>query len=286
MQVQLLSPLQSLVASGAISSIRVSTRPDAIDIEWVTFLRSLGVTTVELGVQSMADDVLAISGRGHDAAAVINACKVLRKAHISVGMQLLPGLPGDSPSKAIASLARVLKLKPDFIRIYPALVMSGTRLEQMYGAGDYVPMSLQDAVTLSKIMLHMALSSGINVIRIGLQSTEELERPGTVLSGPFHPAFRQLVESEWCFDLLANLCQGGTPGMTVTVACSPERISDVVGQRRSNIIRIKAEFGIEIARVVNKSSLTRYELEIEGNGYRKTGNLLKDINYQDMISAF
>ena len=165
----LLLPLQPLIAGGQISSIRVSTRPDAVDPGITEFLLRMRVGTVELGVQSMDDEVLTIAGRGHSAAHTTDASRILREAGLTVGMQLMPGLPGDTPEKALASLDRVLALGPAFLRIYPTLVIAGTKLASLYRSGGYVPMPLAEAIRLCKIMLHRALAVGVKVTRIGLQ---------------------------------------------------------------------------------------------------------------------
>jgi len=201
-QESLLLPLQPLIASGEVSAVRLSTRPDSLDADRVMFLRRMGVQTVEVGIQSMDDGVLATAGRGHDAAAVERAFACLRDQGMSIGAQLMPGLPGDTAEKTLDSLTRVLELGPAFIRIYPALVIAGTGLAQLFAQGTYQPLSLGAAVSLCKVMLHRSLLRGTPVIRIGLQPTADLQRPGTILAGPWHPAFRQLVEAELFYDLV------------------------------------------------------------------------------------
>ena len=137
-------------------------------------MRDAGVSLVELGVQSMDDAVLAAAGRGHTAAATIAAFATLRAAGLQVGAQMMPGLPGESAAGAIASFRRVLALKPDLLRIYPAVVLKGTALARMYQQGSYRPLSLDAAVNLCKIMLHDAARAAIPVIRAGLQPTDDL----------------------------------------------------------------------------------------------------------------
>jgi histone acetyltransferase (RNA polymerase elongator complex component) len=195
-----LLPLQHLLAVGEVSGIRVSTRPDAIDLRTVTFLKGMGVAIVELGVQSMADDVLQLSGRGHGSNEVRKAVSCLRDAGLAVGLQLMPGLPGDTPGKALESLHVLLELKPDFLRIYPTLVIAGTELEKLYEDGSYQPMTLVDAVNLCKVMLHEAAVSGVPVIRMGC-SRLQCRTPNHCHQA-VSPAFRQLVEVELCYDLL------------------------------------------------------------------------------------
>jgi len=276
---QLLIPLQPLLAGGDICSIRVSTRPDAVDPGIAEFLVRFGVRTVELGVQSMDDEVLALAGRGHITAHVAQACSILQGAGLTVGMQLMPGLPGDTAKRALASLARVLALRPDFLRIYPTLVIAGTKLAALFHAGEYTPMPLAEAVRLCKIMLHAILATGVKVIRIGLQPTGELESTGTILAGPYHPAFRQLVESALCYDLLYKLTGEIAAKVPVTVFCAPAGVSDTAGQRRGNLQRLERELGVKVAAVRTDPTLAPRELRVTSVQGEKKGTIVRDLDY-------
>lgn len=273
-QSYLLSALQPLLAAGALNSIRLSTRPDAIDPDTVLFLKSMGVQTVELGVQSMDDEVLALSGRGHSAADVERALLLLQEAEMAVGLQLMPGLPGDSERRSQESLERVLALNPSFLRIYPTLVIAGTALADMYLAGRYQPQTLDQAVSLCKRMLIAAMRASVPVIRLGLQPTAELESPGTILAGPFHPAFGQLVESELCFDLMAALAAEVPRGSEVAFFAPSGRISDVVGQKRRNVVRLQSGSKVKVVAVREDPTLGRAQIAMEWSGGRRSGDLL------------
>ncbi|QWV98445.1 radical SAM protein [Geomonas nitrogeniifigens] len=240
----LLFPLQPLLAAGVVQSVRLSTRPDAVDPDTAEFLNAHGVATVELGVQSLDPEVLLLSGRGHGASEVEHSVATLKKVGIEVGIQLMPGLPGDTPQAALASLRRALDLKPAFLRIYPTLVIEGTELARRYREGSYHPLDLPQAVTLCKEMLEAAGQAGIPVIRFGLQPTSELDSPGVVVAGPYHPAFGQLVESELCFDRMCGLLEGIPPGSRVSFGAPPGRVSDLVGQRRGNLQRLATCYGV------------------------------------------
>ena len=279
-QERLLLPLQPLIASGEVISVRLSTRPDAVDSGAAEFLARMGVGTVELGVQSMDDEVLALSGRGHNAAHTTGAFRVLKRAGMAVGAQLMPGLPGDTAEKALASLDGVLKLRPDFLRIYPTLVIAGTRLETLYRSGAYTPLSLADAVSLCKVMLHRAHAERVMVVRIGLQPTAELESGGVILAGPYHPAFRQLVEADLCYDLLSRLTWGMRATSKLTVFCAPSRVSDVTGQKQENIKRLAREQGVRIASVKTDPALSRLEIMIESAEGIKRGDIMRDLDYK------
>ena len=191
-----LAVVQPFIEAGKVESIRVSTRPDCITEEGLSLLKDHRVSTVELGAQSMDDYVLARSGRGHNAADTVRAVALLRKRAFSIGIQLMPGLPGDSRERFFTTVDRTIDIRPDVVRIYPALVIRDTPLEELFYAGRYAPLSLEEAVMWCKVALGRFEQSGIRVIRMGLQPTEELLKPGTIVKGPYHPSFRQLVQTQ------------------------------------------------------------------------------------------
>jgi histone acetyltransferase (RNA polymerase elongator complex component) len=273
-QAYLLGALQPLVASGELKSLRLSTRPDAVDAETATFLKAMGVGTVELGVQSMDEEVLRRSGRGHTAADAERAVRALQEAGLSVGVQLMPGLPGDSHQRSLASLERVLALGPSFLRIYPTLVIEGTELAGLYRAGSYLPQTVDQSVSLCKRLLLSALRACVPVVRLGLQPTAELESPGVILAGPYHPAFGQMVESELFFDLMSDLVAGLPRGSSVSFLAPTGRISDLVGQKRRNLARLSERFAVAVTAVREDAALGRNKITLEWSGERRSGDLL------------
>lgn len=279
-QERFLAPLQPLLRKGVVRAVRVSTRPDAVTPEGVAFLRESGVATVELGVQSMDDAVLAAAGRGHTAQDTVAASRILRDAGMRVGMQLLPGLPGDTAESARSSLAQVLAQDPDFLRIYPLLVLADTQLADAYRSGAFSPWSLAEAVALCKLLLHRSEQAGVPVIRVGVQASDELAAPGTILAGPWHPAFRQLVEGERWFDLVAALTAALPAKAHVELSVPPGRLSDLVGQRRGNVARWRAQLGIRVARTSEDSSLRPGECLVRWEGGQRRGSLLRDLAYE------
>jgi histone acetyltransferase (RNA polymerase elongator complex component) len=242
-QISYLEAVQPFIRSGDIESIRLSTRPDAITPEILAMLKQYGVTTIELGAQSMDDKVLLLSGRGHSAADTVTAVALLREHRFFVGLQLMPGLPGDTPETFQETVSRIIALRPDFVRIYPALVIKDTPLAELYRTGKYSPLSLDDAILLCHQAVKRFEQAGIEVIRVGLQPTEELERPGTILAGPWHPAFRQLVESSRFLEKICSLLSAGDQTGTVTFAVNPADLSTAIGQKRRNIDSIKVRYG-------------------------------------------
>ena len=191
-----LRPAYEALQEGLIDGIRCSTRPDALSAEDIAFLKSYGVTTVEMGVQSMDDDILAFAKRGHSAQDVVQAVGRLQQAGITVGIQILPGLPGETWQTLVKTAVAVSQLKPDFVRIYPVLVIDNTDLADMYRAGTYQTLSLDTAIQYSAFLKDWMEDHGIQVIRTGLQATEELDQGQGLVAGPYEPAMGELVENE------------------------------------------------------------------------------------------
>jgi histone acetyltransferase (RNA polymerase elongator complex component) len=233
------------IASGRIGGVRVSTRPDAISADGLALLQQYHVRTVELGVQSMDDEVLERSGRGHTASDTVQAVAMLNAHGFSVGLQLMPGLPGDSREIFCDTVSKVIALRPDVVRLYPALVIRDTPLEQLYRTRGYTPLALDEAVALCRDALARLRQAGIAVIRIGLQPTEELGRPGAVVAGPFHPAFRQLVESSLFLETMGSLLPRGITSGSVTFTVNPADLSSAIGQQRANIRVIRDRYGLD-----------------------------------------
>jgi histone acetyltransferase (RNA polymerase elongator complex component) len=279
----LLQPLQPLLASGTVQSIRVSTRPDHVGTEDAAFLRRMGVTVVELGIQSMADDVLEASGRGHTAAQVERAIAVLQQAGLLWGAQLMPGLPCDTPAKAMASLERVILHKPHCLRIYPTLVVRNTPLAGQFEGGVYKPLSMSEAVRLCMAMLHRSWQADLPVIRMGLQPSADLNTPGTVLAGPYHPAFRYLVESELCFALLRQLCAGIPRGTAVAVTCAPSRVSTIIGHKRANVLKLEKLHGVRVDKVHGDASLSPFIVQVHTAEQHLQGHLVDQLDARQFL---
>jgi len=191
-QTDYLKTAYKYVESGAVDGLRISTRPDSIDGETIKLLKKYGVGAVELGVQSMVNKVLKLSGRGHSGKDTVRATRLLKEAGMKIGMQIMPGLPGDTESTIISTARRVIITRPDFVRIYPTVVIRETPLHTMYNRGEYIPWTLNDMVSVCRKIYRMFQNSSITVIRLGLQPTKELEE--NIVAGPYHPSFRQLVE--------------------------------------------------------------------------------------------
>jgi histone acetyltransferase (RNA polymerase elongator complex component) len=261
-----LAAVQPFIHAGQIAGIRLSTRPDCITNEILSLLKEHHVTTIELGVQSMDDVVLARSGRGHTATDTVNAVRLIISHDFLLGLQLMPGLPGDSTDCFMKTVDSVIRLKPDFVRIYPSLVIKDTPLEDLYTSGRYLPLSLDDAVMLCRGALERFEQAGIDVIRIGLQPTEELEKSGTIIAGPYHPAFRQLVESSIIVDNMRSALRNRREkNSKVTFQVNPKDLSAAIGQRRSTIELLKKEFGLQEVNIVEGNKVLKRREAILGS---------------------
>lgn len=191
----LLGAVEPYLKQGYFKSVRVSTRPDEIDEKRLGLIKGLGVDTVELGVQSLDDEVLDLSQRGHTSDDTMNSFRLLRENGFHVGVQLMPGLPGDTAEKFRRTIEKVAALHPDSVRLYPTIVIKGTKLAQLYKAGKYIPLSLREAIDICTEGCIKLEEQGIPVIRMGLMSSPSLLQEGQILAGPWHNAFGFLVRS-------------------------------------------------------------------------------------------
>jgi histone acetyltransferase (RNA polymerase elongator complex component) len=259
----LLKPAAEFVRDGQVDSIRCSTRPDTINNHSLNMIKDYPVSTVELGVQSMDDQVLALAGRGHSATDTVHAVERLKERHFSIGLQMMVGLPGDDETGALTTAQRIADLAPDFVRIYPTLVVANSRLAGWYKSGDYAPMSLEEGVTLVKKIYLKFKKAGIDVIRMGLQASEDLEDGTTVLAGPHHPAFGHLVHSEIFLDMAISAIESANAiKEALTIFVNPRSISKMRGLNNSNIKRLKEQFHFQSIEVVPDSSLAAEELMV------------------------
>lgn len=239
-QEELLGAVRPFLEDGRIGTIRLSTRPDAVDPTVAERLKRYGVGTVELGSQSMDDGVLAQCGRGHTAADTVRAVGVLRQGGLRVILQMMTGLPGSSPEADTETARRLIALRPDGVRIYPTVVVRDTPLCDAYGAGDYRPQTVEEAAILCAKLYRLFTEAGIPVLRLGLQPTEALSG-GDAVAGPYHPAFGELVKSRILFENACALLDQ-TDAEAVTLLVWRDRISAMVGQKRANLLALRARY--------------------------------------------
>ncbi|WP_321328979.1 radical SAM protein [uncultured Ilyobacter sp.] len=252
-----LSVVKRYIDEGKIDGIRMSTRPDYISHEILLMLKEYGVTTIELGVQSLDTKVLELSGRGYRPEKVYEASSMIKEAGIALGIQLMPGLPGSTDEKDFISAKKVVGIGPDMVRIYPTLVINGTQMEKMYYEGSFVPMTLKEAVDRVVPIYALFEKAGINIIRVGLQPSEDIREDGVIVDGPFHPSFRELVEGEIYFRFLS---QKRDENGKLYVKANEKNISKIVGNRGINKKNLGNNFKISI-----DNNLSLKEISINGN---------------------
>ena len=276
-QIRWLTAGNDLIKKGLITGIRLSTRPDYINEKNLQMLHTYGVTTIELGVQSLVNEVLTKSRRGYTYDDVVKAVEEVRKFPFDLSFQLMLGLPGDNPEAAFLTAQRTIKLKPDLIRIYPTVVIKNTVLEKWYKEGSYVPWTLQQAIETAAGWLCFFSLYDIPVIRMGLQATENLTIGHELVAGPYHPAFGELVESMLMLrHILAMLDMLSTADDAELIAIDeaersyheimiyfhPLDYSKVVGQKRANIQYLQKKFRIDHLELKPDDSLSSGDLRI------------------------
>lgn len=237
--VELLNEASRFLGKGSFEGIRISTRPDAIDDEIIDILRAYGVKTVELGAQSMCDSVLSANKRGHTREDVIFSSKKIKAAGFKLGLQMMTGLYMSNENLDIKTAEEFIKLKPDMVRIYPTVVMKGTELETLYNSGVYEPAEFESTVELCSFLLDLfERKNNIPVIRLGLHDSESLRK--NMVSGVFHPAFREICESNLIFhEILAQIKKLEMKSGNITVKINSRDISKAVGQKRVNLKKFK-----------------------------------------------
>ena len=251
-QIEFLAAAKPFLASDPSRSIRVSTRPDYIDEATVARLKRYGVKTVELGAQSMCDDVLAQSQRGHTAKDTAQASELIKRSGLSLILQMMTGLPGDTHEKSLYTASRFIELKPDGVRIYPTVVVRGTGLFEMWQSGQYHEHSIDEAVELCAEICALFMKEEIPIIRLGLNPTDALSS-GDAAAGAYHPAFGELVYSRMYYDkataLMRDIPRRSSATITVPKGCT----SIMIGQNRENVSKLKDKFALQSVRIVESN---------------------------------
>lgn len=280
LQEALLEILKKYVEKGMIGGVRISTRPDFLNQEQLSFLKKRHVRTIEIGVQSLDEEVLARSGRDYSPEDVFESIRRLHSNGFQVGVQIMLGLPGDTFEKAKTTVKKIIDLRPDFVRLYPTLVIKDTPLERLYAKGEYRPFSLDDVIKLCKTILLNLEMNRIPVIRLGLHpSVCSLDK---FVDGPFHPSLKHIVKSEISFDLLSLAFEKYKDrDCSPVVFYVPEKnLSEFKGFKRKNILRIKERFHVDAIGFVEKKGVTQGSL-IARFDKRDIAISYKDLMYQD-----
>lgn len=241
----LLAAAHKYVESGEVEGIRISTRPDFIDDEILILLKKYGVTSIELGAQSMDDGVLAANRRGHTAQQVCDAARLIKSCSFELGLQMMTGLYTDTREKAIDSAKKIIALQPQTVRIYPTVVLRGTYLAELYQSGVYVPLNAEESAELCAELVPMFEDAGIKIIRLGLHSSEDIKK--NMLAGGFHDSFGELVKSK----IMLNKILAYPPG-DYQIFVNSKSISKLKGNKKSNIYSLM-ERGYNIKIIIDNS---------------------------------
>lgn len=271
MQSNLLEPAHKALTDGKIHSIRLSTRPDCITHEIVEHLIKHGVSTIELGVQSLDNKVLEASARGHSSVDVFQAIFIIRKASLRCGLQLMPGLPLEDWKSLIHTAYNVIKLAPDFVRIYPTLVIANTQLADMHQTGHYKALSLNDGIVRGAFLKLLFEQHGIPTIRTGLQATEELDKGNVVLAGPYHPAFGEMVDSYVFYIMLAHCVE--------SILLSHQRDDIIIHHHSRDTSKIRGIYNENIKRLKNIYGIKTLTLIPDGLNIDELQFEYKDLSY-------
>ncbi|MCI8622367.1 MAG: radical SAM protein [Provencibacterium sp.] len=257
--ISLLEAAAPFVGPDRFSGIRISTRPDAVDLEILSILRTYHVTSVELGAQSMDDRVLTANRRGHTAGDVRRASRLIQKSGFSLGLQMMTGLYQDTDAGAWQTAQELARLRPDTMRIYPTVVLRGTELARRFQDGSYHPPTLEKTIPLCAHLLRYFALHDIQVIRLGLHANREIE--GKILGGAYHPALRELCEGELLYSEMRDLLRASEPG-SYQVSVHPSMISRIIGHGRRNVTRLQA-LGYRLS-VRPDAALSVSDLKIQG----------------------
>lgn len=260
----LLACAAEFVERGEASGIRLSTRPDYIDGEILAILKRYPVRTVELGLQSLDDRVLAATRRGHTAACAERACREVVQAGFSLVGQMMIGLPASDGESERQTARKICGLGADAVRVYPTVVFRDTELAGMTGSGEYVPLTCEEAVRRTKDVLMIFDGAGIPCIRVGLCAGESLSDPEQVLGGANHSAIGELAMGEVYYERLCRaLDKAGYSGGTLTVYVAVGAVSRASGQNRRNKVRICEKYGFEKIKVLEKNEIIGYNIILE-----------------------
>ena len=233
-QEELLVLTKPYVDNKKVQSIRLSTRPDYINEKNLELLLKYNVKTIELGSQSMDDEVLKYSGRGHTAEVVRQASKMIKAFGFNLGLQMMVGLPMDTHQKAITTVKDIINLGADNTRIYPTLVIKNTPLEDLYNKGEYLPLNMDEAVNNVKDLVLLFEAANVNILRIGLHPSEGLLNGNDLVAGPFHPSFKELVMAEVWKDNFNELFNMNNKDKNLTIFVPAKAFNFAIGYFGSN----------------------------------------------------
>lgn len=256
---ELLQAASEFVGEGKFKGIRISTRPDYIDKSVLDILKEYGVTSIELGAQSLCDEVLDANERGHSEKDVIDASTLIKSYGFELGLQMMVGLYKSSEDRELYTVKRIIDIEPKTVRIYPVVVLEGTKLAELFKKGDYKLMPFETVSALCAKMLKMFYGAGIDVIKLGLHSSELVEK--SIVAGYYHPAFSEIVQSRLFLEAIKSEITDNKENI-IEIAVNRRSYSVAAGHKKSNINALK-ELGID-CRMITDDSLSRQEIKING----------------------
>ncbi len=258
--VSLLKAAKPYIEKKSVKGIRCSTRPDAVNEEVLTLLKYYGVTAIELGAQSMNNEVLSLNFRGHTAEDVIKASKLIKQFNFELGLQMMTGLYGSSDETDINTAKEIIQLQPHTVRIYPTVVLKNTYLAALVQSGKYQPSPPESAVSLCAEIVPMFEEKNIRIIRLGLHASEDIKQ--NMLGGGYHESFGEMVQSRIMLNKILE-----NPAAEYTVYINEKSVSKLKGNKKANAaILEKAGYNIKI---IYDNSLSANELRLE-NGIKNT----------------
>jgi histone acetyltransferase (RNA polymerase elongator complex component) len=252
---ELLGAVSPYLQQGLFNSIRFSTRPDSVLNKPLDLLKNMGVSTVELGAQSMVDEVLKHSRRGHTAQDTVESVRMLKEFGFKVGVQLMPGLPGDTQERFMETVEKVIRLRPHMVRLYPTIVLKGTVLEKWFQEKKYHPMPLAKAVNICQESCVRLEDNGIPVIRIGLMSSKTLLEDGQIVAGPWHKAFGFLVRSELYQQRIESYLPEWGLAAKISLRVPHRELPLVRGYKNRGLRSIEEKTGAKVTKVIGDDTV-------------------------------
>jgi len=220
------------------TSIRYSTRPDCLTEEDLKLAKKSGVKTIELGIQDFSDEVLKASQRGYNQDQAVKACQMIKLHNFNLGIQVMPGLPGFSQLSLTETSDLILHLKPAFVRIYPTVVLQGTKLAKLYEEEDYIPLKLEKAIDICVDLFKQFTAKGIKVIKMGVQI--DTIDPKAIIAGPYHKAFGELVLSRILVDEIVS--QISLDSTEIEIVTTKRNVSKLTGHSNFGVKLIEHKY--------------------------------------------
>lgn len=263
LMIDLLQIGKSYIDAGVVASLRCSTRPDYIDENIISILKQYGVRTIELGLQSISDKVLENTKRGHYFQAEESACKLIVNSGLNLVGQMMIGLPGADVQSELDTARFIINAGARGARIYPTVVFRDTELCNMTLCESYQPLSIDEAVARSAAVFGLFVDAGVEVIRIGLQSSDGLIGEDTYVGGPNHPALGELVIGEYFYEKIEKAISGVeiSEDTEIKIVVPRGSLSKVVGHNKKNKTRLMEKY--RKIKFVESDGLSNYEIAVE-----------------------